>query len=119
MRVPNMMSVTTALAPSRFAGVPWPSWVFALRVWIAILAALYAAYWLQLESASSAAITVAILAIPTRGQALERAGFRFLGTVIGVAASVALAGLFPQARDPLLLACAVWVGLCVYAAGLF
>ena len=99
-----------------FAGLPLASWAFALRVWIAVVAALYAAFWLQLEAASSAAVCVGILAFPTRGQAFEKAGFRFLATVIGVAVSIVLVGAFSQTRDLLLLAFAAWVGLCVYGA---
>src|SRR5215471_6422981 len=113
------MSVTSALRPPRFAGLPLASWAFAVRIWIAIVVALYAAFWLQLESASSSAVTVGILALPTRGQALEKAGYRFLATVIGVVASIAIVGTFSQARDLLLVAFAVWIGLCIYAAGLW
>jgi uncharacterized membrane protein YccC len=111
------MSYTTALSSSRHAGVPLTSWAFAIRVWIAVVAALYAAFWLQLEAASSAGVCVAILAVPTRGQALEKAGFRFLATVIGVAVSIVLIGAFSQTRNLLLLAFAVWIALCIYAAG--
>ena len=99
-----------------FAGLPLASWAFALRVWIAVVAALYVAFWLQLEAASSAAVCVGILAFPTRGQAFEKAGFRFLATVIGVAVSIVLVGAFSQTRDLLLLAFAAWVGLCVYGS---
>ena len=112
------MSVTTALTPQHFAGVPFASWAFGIRVWIAVVVALYAGFWLELESPLTAAITVAILAVPTRGQALEKAGFRFLGTVIGVVASIFLIGSLSQARDLFLLAFAAWVGLCVYVATL-
>jgi uncharacterized membrane protein YccC len=102
--------------PLTFAGFPLASWAFALRVWIAIVVALYAAFWLQLEAASSAAVCVGILAFPTRGQAFEKAAYRFLATVIGVAVSIVLVGTLSQARDLLLLAFAAWVGLCVYVA---
>src|SRR5215831_17528341 len=112
------MSVTSALRPPRFAGLPVASWAFAVRIWIAVVVALYAAFWLQLEAASSAEVCVAILAVPTRGPALEKAGFRFLATVVGAVASIALIGAFSQTRDLLLLAFATWVGLCVYAAAL-
>jgi len=110
------MSVPAALISRHFAGVPFASWAFGIRVWIAVVVALYAGFWLELESPLSAAITVGILAVPTRGQALEKAGFRFLGTVIGVVASIALIGSLSQARDLFLLAFAAWVGLCVYVA---
>jgi uncharacterized membrane protein YccC len=52
------------------AGVSANSWAFAIRVWLTCLVALYASFWLQLEVPSSAAIKVAILALPTRGQGL-------------------------------------------------
>ncbi|HTE81403.1 MAG TPA: FUSC family protein [Reyranella sp.] len=110
------MSDVTVPRPLIFAGFPLASWAFAFRVWIAVVVALYVAFWLQLEAASSAAVCVGILAFPTRGQALEKAGFRFLATAIGVAVSIVLAGAFSQTRDLLLLAFAVWVGMCVYAA---
>lgn len=115
------MSSTTAAAPAplAFAGFPLASWTFACRIWIAVVLALYAGFWLQLEAASSAAITVAILALPTRGQALEKAGYRLLGTVVGVVASIVIVGTFAQTRDLLLAAFALWTGLCIYAAGLW
>jgi uncharacterized membrane protein YccC len=114
----DIMSVTTAPTPRHFAGVPFASWAFGIRVWVAVVVALYAGFWLELESASSAAITVGIVAVPTRGQALEKAGFRFIGTVIGVVASIALVGSLSQERDLFFLAFAAWVGLCIYVAAL-
>lgn len=47
--VPNVSRTVT------IAGFPLSSWAFALRIWAAMMVALYAAFWLQLESASSAA----------------------------------------------------------------
>jgi uncharacterized membrane protein YccC len=104
--------------PLIFAGFPASSWAFAVRTWLACLLALYASFWLQLESPSSAAITVAILALPTRGQGMEKAGFRLLATVIGVAASIAIAGFFSQTDGLLLAVFSVWVGICVFAVGM-
>ena len=112
------MTVTITAVPATFAGFPVSSWAFACRIWIAVIIALYAGFWLQLDAASSAAITVAILATPTRGQTLEKAGFRLIGTVVGVTASIAIVGTFAQARDLILVAFAVWVGLCIYIAAL-
>jgi uncharacterized membrane protein YccC len=80
--------------------------------------ALYTGFWLQLDEVSSSAITVAILAVPTRGQALEKAAFRLIGTIIGVAASIVMVAMLSQTRDLLLVAFAGWVGVCIYAAGL-
>jgi uncharacterized membrane protein YccC len=95
---------------------PLASWAYALRIWLAMMLALYAGFWLQLESASSAAVTVAILAQPRRGQALSKAAYRFLGTVIGFAVAILFAALFGQDRVEMLVAFATWMGLCVFVA---
>jgi uncharacterized membrane protein YccC len=100
------------------ASFPLSAWAFALRIWAVMLTALGAAFWLQLDGASTAATTVGILALQTRGQAYQKAVYRMLGTLIGVVASFALAGLFPQSRDLFLVGFAAWLGLCVYVGGL-
>jgi len=89
---------TTSEQPFTVARIPVSSWSFAIRVWLAIILALFVSFWLQPEAPASAAVTVAILAEPTRGQALDKAGFRLLGTVVSVTASIAITGLFSQAR---------------------
>lgn len=115
----SAVSANATPSPFSFAGFPLESWAFAVRIWIAAMLALLASFWLQLDSASSAMITVMILAEPTRGQALEKAGYRAIATVIGVAASLAIVGTLAQARDLLLAGFAAWLGLCVYASKLF
>src|SRR5262252_4496373 len=112
------MTTTAIDRPLRLAGVPAGSWAFGIRIWLAVVVALVASFWLELEVPSAAAVTVAILAEPTRGRALEKACFRLIATVIGVTAAIVIVALFSQARDLLLAAFALWVGLCVYAAGL-
>jgi len=82
-------SAADDIRPRVFAGFPVSSWAFALRVLLAMLLALYVSFWLELESPSSAAVTVAILALPTRAQGMEKAGYRLLATAIGVIASIA------------------------------
>jgi uncharacterized membrane protein YccC len=99
-------------------GFPLASWAFAIRIWIAAVVALYLSFWLELESPSSAIVTVAILAERTRGQALEKAAFRLIATIVGVVVSIAITGMFSQTRDLLLIAFAAWLGLCVYLSGL-
>ncbi|MDP4022230.1 FUSC family protein [Methylobacterium sp. NEAU 140] len=93
-----------------------PAWAFALRIWTAMMLALAAAFWLQLDSASSAAVCVAILAQPKRGQALSKALYRFLGTIIGAAVAIVLVALFGQDRVLLLVSFTLWLGLCVFVA---
>ncbi|CAM2900953.1 MULTISPECIES: FUSC family protein [Methylobacterium] len=99
------------------AWVPKPAaWAFALRIWIAMMLALAAAFWLQLDSASSAATCVAILAQPKRGQAISKAVYRLAGTLIGAAVSILFMALFGQDRVLLLVSFTVWLGLCVFTA---
>ncbi len=100
------------------AGFPLSAWAFALRIWAAMMVALYAAFWLQLESASSAAVTVGILALQTRGHVYQKAVYRVLATIVGVAASFVIAGLFSQSRSLFVIGFAGWLGLCVYVGGL-
>jgi uncharacterized membrane protein YccC len=104
--------------PLSFAGIPMSAWAFGVRIWLAIVVALAASFWLELEAPSTAALTVAILAELTRGEALHKAYYRLIGTVIGVTAAIAITALLSQARDLLIVAFAGWIGLCVCAAGL-
>jgi uncharacterized membrane protein YccC len=112
------MTTATITRPLSFAGAPLSAWAFGIRIWVAVVVALAASFWLELEAPSTAALTVAILAAPTRGEALHKAGYRLIATMIGVIAALAITGLFSQSRDLLLAAFAGWIGLCVYAAGL-
>lgn len=112
------MIATTAEQPFTVAKIPVSSWGFAIRVWLATILALFVSFWLQLEAPTTSALTVAVLAEPTRGQALDKAAFRLLATVIGVTASIAITGVFSQSRDLILAAFAVWLGICVFAARL-
>jgi uncharacterized membrane protein YccC len=112
------MTTTAIDHPLQLAGVPAGSWAFGIRIWLAVVVALAASFWLELEVPSTAAVTVAILAEPTRGRALDKALFRLIATVIGVTVAIVIAALFSQTRDLLLAAFAIWIGLCVYAAGL-
>jgi multidrug efflux pump subunit AcrA (membrane-fusion protein) len=117
-RLQSVMSTAVDRHPMTFAGLPGSSWAFAIRIWLAIVVALYAGFWLELESASTAATTVAILALPTRGQVLGKAIFQLIATVLGVTASITIVGTFAQTEALLLGAFAAWLGLCVYVVGL-
>lgn len=112
-----MSAAATSLSVT-FAGFPFRSWAFAVRIWVAAVLALLVSFWLQLEVPSSAMLTVMILAEPTRGQALEKAAYRLLGTVLGVIVSIAIVGALSQTRDLLLVAFALWMGLCIYACAM-
>lgn len=113
-----MTPVQCARRPVTIAGFPLSAWAFALRIWAAMMLALYGAFWLQLESASTALITVGVLALQTRGQAYQKAVYRVLATITGVIASFVIAGLFPQTRELFMVGFAGWLGLCAYVGGL-
>jgi uncharacterized membrane protein YccC len=96
--------------------IPVHIWAYAFRIWLAAVVALYVAFWLQLGGASSAAVTVAILAQPTRGAALAKAANRVAATLIGATMSVVIAGLFPGERFGMLGAFVCWICICVFVA---
>src|SRR5260370_38747153 len=95
--------------------IPVYIWGYAFRIWLAAVVALYVAFWLQLGGASSAAVTVAILAQPTRGAALAKAANRIAATLIGATMSVVMAGLFPCERIRSVGAVVCW--LCIFFFG--
>ena len=95
---------------------PPQAWFFALRIWSAMMLALYVAYRLQRESASSAAVSVAILAQPKRGQAISEAIYRYLGTILGGVIPIVFAAAFGQNRALILVCFAAWLSLCVFIA---
>jgi uncharacterized membrane protein YccC len=99
--------------------IPVHIWGYALRIWLAAVTALYVAFWLQLGGASSAAVTVAILAQPTRGAALAKAVNRIAATFIGATMSIVIAGLFPGDRVGLLAAFILWMCVCVFVASYY
>ncbi|HWL69698.1 MAG TPA: FUSC family protein [Geminicoccus sp.] len=113
-----MPSVAAVPQPLTFAGFSGASWSYAIRIWLAVVTALYVSFWLELDTPSSAAITVAILALPTRGLALDKAVFRLLATVLGVAASFVIVGMFTQSDVIMLWVFAAWIGLCVFVVGM-
>lgn len=92
----------------------WPPELtaFALRTWLALSLALYLAFILELQSASSTAVCVMLLAQPVQGMVLSKALHRTLGTLVGAVIAVTLTSLFPQDRTMVLAGFALWMGLC-------
>lgn len=96
--------------------IPLHIWAHAFRIRLAAVVALYVAFWLQLGGASSAAVTVAILAQPTRGAALAKATNRIAATLIGAAVSVVITGVSAGERIGMLGAFICWICICVFVA---
>ncbi len=107
--VPSLPSRAKAGLPFSLPAIRWPegtTW-FAFRTWVALAVGYYAAFWLQLEGASSAGVCVLILAQPQQGMVLSKAVYRFAATIVGVAVAIILTALFPQDRVMLLASFAV------------
>ncbi|MCR6631519.1 MAG: FUSC family protein [Magnetospirillum sp.] len=95
-----------------------PALTFALRTTAAALAALAAALALGLHNPHWAAMTVWIVAQPTRGQVVSKGLYRLAGTAVGSVAAAGIIAGFGHAPLPLSLALAAWVGACAAASTL-
>ncbi len=113
------MSATTAPAP--FLSLPgfMPDALgFATRFAAALLLAYLVAFAMQLDSASSAGLCVAIVSQASPGMAMSKMLYRVAGTLAGGLAALVIVSAFPQDRTMLLAAFALWLGLCTFVATL-
>jgi hypothetical protein len=78
---------------ARAAGPPL---LFGLRLWASVCLALYVAFWLELDNASWAGTSAALVCQPLLGASLRKGWFRMIGTLVGAVAIVALTACFPQ-----------------------
>src|SRR3984957_12398317 len=97
-----------------------PSWsqklTYCIANVMAVLAALYIAFWLDLERPYWAMFTVFIVSKPISGAVRAKGVYRFIGSLVGASMSIFL--IPPLVQSPVLLSLAVslWVGLCLLAA---
>jgi uncharacterized membrane protein YccC len=92
--------------------------LFGLRLWASVCLALYVAFWLELDNASWAGASAAIVCQPHLGASLRKGWFRMIGTVVGAVAIVVLTACFPQDRAPFLVGLALWGAACALVATL-
>src|SRR6476620_1857528 len=109
---PRAMWLTDTL---RVAGPPL---LFGLRLWASVCLALYVAFWLQLDNASWAGTSAAIVCQPHLGASLRKGWFRMTGPIVGAVFIVLLTACFPQDRAPFLFGLALWGAACAFAATL-
>ena len=88
--------------------------VFSLKTFAGAMAAFYLACWLGLDRPFWAMTSAYIVAQPLTGAMRSKAVFRFIGTMIGSAAAVAMVPNLVNAPGLLCLAMAGWVGMCLY-----
>lgn len=96
-----------------------PAAAYVLRTLLAMGIAFYAALWLQLATPASAAVTVMIVANPSRGGIVSKGVWRIFGTVTGAVAAVVIMAAFGQSPMLFVAAFGFWLGLCTFAASMF
>ena len=100
----------------------WPSrsaLIFSLHTTTAALLALVIAQMLDLHHPWWAAMTVWLVAQPTRGLLIERIGARLIGTVVGAMAGGLLLTVFFDQQHWLMLVLAAWIAACAGYGNLF
>lgn len=89
-------------------------WLFSLKSFVAAMLALYLASHFGLPRPFWAVMTAYIVAHPLAGNVRSKALYRFVGTLLGSAATVVLIPSLSGSPELLSLALALWVGLCLY-----
>jgi uncharacterized membrane protein YccC len=107
-----------AAGPLRWLPGLLAGWPQVLRTLAAFTLALYTAFALELDSPSSAGLTVLIIAASSRGAILQKSLYRLLGSFIGGLAAILLVAFFAQAPWLFLAGFALWLGLCTFLASL-
>ncbi|PTA78365.1 FUSC family protein [Serratia sp. Nf2] len=89
-------------------------WRYALRNSLAMCLALWVAFVLELDEPYWALTSAAVVSFPTIGGVISKSIGRIFGSLMGAAASMAIAG--HCLNDPWLftLFIAAWIGLCTY-----
>ncbi|NYE62260.1 putative membrane protein YccC [Duganella sp. 1224] len=101
-----------------WAGTEGQRWLFVARTMLAAFSALWLAFRLGLDAPYTALATTLVLALPSSGMVLEKALYRFLGTLVGCSTALALVALFPQSPTVLFIGLALWVALCTGGAAM-
>jgi len=91
---------------------------FSVRTFVASTVALLIAFALKLDSPQWAAITVWIVAQPSRGMTLSKGFYRMIGTAVGTLMAVILIQYFADSPWLFILILAVWMGICSMTANL-
>ncbi|WP_136248785.1 FUSC family protein [Halomonas borealis] len=92
---------------------------FAIKATLAMLLALYAALWCDLERPYWALISAAFLQIrPMSGMVIEKGISQISGTLVGCGIGIAIMALFAQNPIPALVTLTLWIMLCTYGSSL-
>ena len=88
--------------------------VFSAKTFLASVLALLIALWLDLPRPYWAMATVYVTSHPLAGATNSKALYRVVGTLVGAVVAVALVPALIDAPELLILAIALWTGVCVY-----
>ncbi len=98
---------------------PWRrALVYGLRFWISVCAALFIAFWLQLDEPYWAGTSAAVACLPQVGPSLRKGWLRLMGTGIGAIVGVVLAACFAQDRPAFFVALAAWGAVSAFSTTL-
>jgi uncharacterized membrane protein YccC len=88
--------------------------LFSLKSFLAAMLALYVASYSGLPRPFWAVLTAYVVSQPLAGTVRSKALYRFCGTLIGCTATLFLVPALSNAPELLVLALALWVGLCLF-----
>ena len=97
----------------------WPSrheLLFSGKSYAAAMLALFIAYGIGLPRPFWALVTAYVVSNPLAGAVRSKALYRLSGTLVGGIATVVLVPLLANAPELLVLALALWVGICLFVA---
>ncbi|GGF85691.1 FUSC family protein [Alteromonas lipolytica] len=91
-------------------------WLFVFKTMLSLYLATGLAMLLELPSPMTSMLTVVVVMNSQSGMVMAKSFYRILGTIIGTIASVTLVAFFPQQPEMLIIAIALWSGLCAAGA---
>ncbi len=89
-------------------------WLFSIKAFVSGMLALAVAFWFDLPRPYWALATVYVASQPLSGATASKAFYRVIGTLAGAAMAVLLVPNLVNAPPVLVLAIALWSGLCLY-----
>ncbi|MGM4888540.1 FUSC family protein [Tardiphaga sp. 604_B6_N1_1] len=108
-------SLLSRILPVAPLGQLDPKWaLFSANSFIAAMLAIYLAFRLGLQRPYWAMLTVYLTAQPFAGAVRSRAAYRFLGTLLGACAALALVPVLVDQPALLSVAVTAFAGLCLY-----
>jgi uncharacterized membrane protein YccC len=91
-------------------------WIFSAKTFASAMLALYIGFSLNLDRPYWAMATAYMVAQPLTGAMRSKGAYRFLGTLLGSVAAVALVPNLVDSPELLSLALSLWVAICLYFA---